>query len=351
MKKYIIYIALTVISCSSLWAQDPNFSQFYNNPVYYNPGMVAIDNGMKIRANYRNLWTPVPGKFNTAVASVESEVISNVGFGVLAYTDVEGEGKLRVSGANLYYSYRLIDQKNLAFQVGVSGGIVNKTVDWNRFTFSDNYDEVYGNIYTSAFIAPEFNNSTFADFGTGFALRFNQKRKKSNNTIRMFTLTIGGAAHHITKPKDALLGDQARLPIKLNFHTTANLLIGNTIFSPGFMFERQADFQTFTIGGSATIKPFITGFWFRNQSFSMMGKNYDSFIASFGVNIPTTKANTFRITYSFDMTLSKLRSASIGSHEVTLTLDFEHIKLFQNIQSKNRSKRRYRCPPDFKGFN
>lgn len=351
MKKQGLFLFFVLISCLKVLAQDPNFSQFYNNPVYYNPGMTAIDNGLKIRANVRSLWTPIPGKFNTSVVSLESEVISNVGAGILAYTDVEGEGRLRTTAANLYYAYRPVDTKNFIFQVGFSGGIINKVVDWSRFTFSDNYDAVFGNIYTSAFIPPAFNTSTYADFGSGFALRFNQKRDKTSKAIRMFTLTIGGSGHHLTQPKDAFLGDEARLPIKLNFHTTANLLIGKLIYSPGLIYERQAYFQTFTIGGSVVNKPFTAGFWFRNQSFLMTGRKYDSFILSLGANIPVNRVSTFRVTYSFDMTLSKLRSASIGSHEVAISIDLENVKIFGHIETKSKNKRKYSCPKDFKGYN
>ena len=350
MRKIVYLFFITLIFCSSLRAQDPNFSQFYNNPVYYNPGMVAIDNGLKVRANIRSLWTPIPGRFNTSIISVESEAIRKVGLGFLAYSDVEGEGKLRSSVANLYYSYRPIDKKNLIFQVGFSGGIVNKSVDWNRFTFSDNYDAVLGKVYTSAFIPPGYNTATYADFGAGFALRFNKKRNNTRKIIRMFTLTIGGAGHHLTMPIDALLGDNARLPIKLNLHTTANLLIGDIIYSPGFIFERQAYFQTFTVGASVAIKPFIAGFYFRNQSFLMTGRKYDSFVVSLGANIPVNRASTFRVTYSFDITMSKLSSASKGSHELNLLINFDDIRIFKNIQKRSEGRRKYQCPADFKGF-
>lgn len=348
MKQFAFIMGILISTVA--WSQDPNFSQFYNNPVYYNPGMTAINNGFTLRINSRSLWTPIPGKFNTSSASFEAEAINKVSVGALAYTDVAGEGRLRTTGANLYYAYRLVENRNLVFQVGFSGGLVTKSVDWSRFTFSDNYDEVFGNVYTSAFIPPSFNTATFADFGSGFAVRFNKKRKKSSNAIRTYTITFGGAAHHLTQPKDALLGDSYHLPIKFNLHASANLLIGDLIYTPAIIFERQNQFQTFTVGAYIVNKPFVAGFWLRNRTFLMTGNSYDSFIASLGMNVPLSKLNTMRVTYSFDLTLSRLRSASIGTHELSLIFDWDNQKLFKGIQNRKRNKRRYQCPSDFKGF-
>lgn len=357
MRKLRLYInalflmAGMLMAYPSLRAQDPNFSQFYNNPVYYNPGMTAIGNGFTLRANYRNLWTPVPGKFNTYSASFEAEAINKVGLGVLAYSDVAGEGLLRTTGANLYYSYRAVDTRNLVFQIGFSGGIVNKYIDWSKFTFSDQLDEVFGRVYTSGFIQPNFYTATYADFGSGFAFRFNNRSRRSGTAYKRSTITLGGAAHHLSRPNDAFLGDKQKLPMKFTVHGSANILVNKLIYAPAFIFERQNQFQTFTLGASIINKPFSAGFWIRNRTFLMTGNRYDSFIITLGANLPLSRDNTMRVTYGFDMTLSRLRTASVGSHELSLIFDFDNQKLFKGIQTKNRNRRRYKCPTDFRGYN
>ena len=123
------------------------------------------------------------------------------------------------------------------------------------------------------------------------------------------------------------------------------------IYSPGFIFERQNQFQTVTIGMSVVNKPFILGFWLRNRNYLFTGNRYDSFITSLGMNIPMNRISTMRVTYSFDLTVSRLRTASIGSHEVSLIFDFDNQKLFKNVQTRRSNKRKYRCPTDFKGYD
>lgn len=332
-------------------AQDPNFSMFYNNPTYYNPGMVAIGNGFTFRANARNLWTPIPSKFNTFSVSFEGEAINKVGLGVQAYTDVAGEGFLRTTGTNFQYMYRPIESKNFLLQLGFSAGLVNKYLDWNKLVFSDQLDEVHGVVRESAFAAPNFRNVTYADFGTGFAMKFNGKQKRKRRLSKKTMATLGAGFHHLTSPKDAFLGENEKLPIKIVGHGSMNLLIEKMIFAPALIYERQKKFETFTLGINVINKPFFAGFWFRNQNYLMVPGKFDSFIVTVGTHLSPKNNVSYRIAYSFDMTVSRLRTSSIGTHEVSLIVDLDNKVLFQKIRNEKRRREKYKCPEDFKGFD
>jgi type IX secretion system PorP/SprF family membrane protein len=354
MKKILTYsflISIFLGLSDSILAQDPNFSMFYNNPTYYNPGMVAIGNGLTLRANTRSLWTPIPSKFNTSSVSVEAEAINKVGVGFQAYTDVAGEGFLRTSGANFQYMYRPIESKNFLLQIGFSAGLVNKYIDWNKLVFSDQLDEVHGVVQPSAFQNPQTRTVTYGDFASGFAIKFNAPHKKSRQVFRKVMGTLGGGFHHLTSPKDAFLGDNERLPIKFVGHTNWNILINKVIYAPAAIYERQNKFETFTIGMNVINKPFFAGFWIRNQNYLFSGDNFDSFIATIGVQLNPKNTATYRIAYSFDMTLSRLKTNSIGSHEVSLVIDLDNRVLFQRIKNTKKMREKYKCPEDFKGFD
>ncbi len=170
--RFTLFIGIYCVSSLKSLGQDTNFSQFYNNPTYYNPAMNAIGNGFTIRTNGRSLWSPIPGRFNTFTASIEMEAINKTSFGALGFSDVAGQALLRTNGGYLYYTYRPIETKNFILQAGLSGGFINKTLDISKLVFSDQLDEVYGNVKTSAYNIP--NNSTlYPDFSNGIALRYN----------------------------------------------------------------------------------------------------------------------------------------------------------------------------------
>ncbi len=344
MKK-ILYTLLIISGINHVYAQDPNFSQFYNNPIYYNPGAVALNSGYSLKTNYRSLWTPIPGRFNTVAASFEAMLIPKLGFAVNAFSDVAGEASLRTSGGYLTYAYRPVETKNFMLQVGVNGGIVSKSIDWSKLRFSDQYHEIYGEIGASQFTPPSYNNVTYADFGTGLAMRFNHEAKKTGAYKRMMT-TIGLSAMHLSQPKEGLLNGN-NLPLKLVGSINTAILVGEIVIAPAFIYERQNKFQTATIGVSIVKKPLVFGVWLRNEGMVHRTGKFDSFIFNIGVNLPMKDKQTFKIMYSVDFTTSQLKSASFGSHEISLIYDWNDRYIFQKYRAKKSRSKRFQCPKDF----
>lgn len=347
MRSILTYLIIVVVA-NIVRAQDPNFSQFYNNPVYYNPGMIALNGGYSVKLHARNLWAPVPGRFNTFAASFEGQIIPKLAFAVNAFSDVAGEALLRTTGGYLTYAYRPIETKNFMFQVGVTGGIVNKFIDWSKLRFSDNYHEIYGEVATTQFVAPSYRSVVYADFGSGISMRFNHESKKHGAYKKMMT-TFGFSVLHLTQPKEGLLVGDA-LPIKLVGSFQTAILVNETIISPAIIYENQRTFQTATIGFSVIKRPLVIGVWLRNEGLFYKAHKFDSFILNLGVNLPTKNSQTFKVMYSIDFTLSKLRSASFGSHEISLIYDWDNRYIFQKYRSKKSRMRRYQCPKDFMGI-
>lgn len=348
MSTKLQYLLLTLMFVTSATAQDANFSQFYNNPLYYNPATAGIGKGYTFRAHARNLWGPIPGRFNTFTASFEGEVVSKLGFGVLGFSDVAGEGLLRTNGGYLTYSYRPVETKNFMMQFGATGGILNKNIDWSRLTFSDQYDEVFGKVGASQFIAPN-QNVIYPDFGTGVAVKFNSRNKRSG-FYKQLVSTMGLAVHHLNQPKDAFFKDQY-LPMKFVGHAHFSILLGSNILAPGIIFESQNQFQTVTLGASIVNKPIAVGVWFRNRTPAFSTKSYDSFIFTVGTHLPLRNERNLRITYGVDFTISRLRTSSFGSHELSLVYDLDNRYILKNYHAKKRKKKAYQCPDDFHGYD
>ncbi len=330
-------------------AQDPNFSQFLNNPVYYNPALAAINGGYTFRSHARNLWAPIPGRFNTFAVSFEAEVVPKLGVAVQAFSDVAGEALLRTNGGHMSYAYRPIETKNFMIQFGVNAGFINKSIDWSKLRFSDQYDESLGEIGNSKFIAPNYNNVTYIDFGSGICARFNHESKKGK-AYKKLVSTFGFSVMHLNQPSDAFFNQNRFLPMKYVFMGNTTLLLNTTIISPAVIYERQQDFQTFTVGMSYVKNPLIIGIYFRNQTSYNNRASFDSFILSLGLNTPLKKEQHLKITYSIDFTLSQLRPSSFGSHELSLIYSWNNRYLFKNYQSKRGRRQRYQCPKDFMGI-
>lgn len=348
--KFTVLFLLSILGSFSANAQDPNFSQFYNNPMYYNPSLVAIGGGYTVRVHARNLWAPIPGRFNTFAASFEGEVIPKLGFGFNAFSDVAGEAMLRTTGGYLTYGYRIIETKNFMLQFGATGGLINKSIDWSRLKFSDQYDETLGEIGPSQFIAPDNTSILYPDFGSGLSVRFNHESKKVGAYKKMM-VTTGFAMHHLNQPADVFISGNSFLPMKMVGHFNTAILVNESILSPGFIYERQREFQTFTLGLAFTKKPLTVGLWLRNEYAYLTGKRFDSFILNVGTSLPLKNDQNIRMTYSIDFTVSQLRSSSFGSHELSLVYDIDNRYMLKGHHSRRSKKRRYQCPKDFMGYD
>ncbi len=347
--KDLILVFGLIIGLNS-FAQDPNYSQFYNNPIYYNPAMTAINNGMAFRMNARNLWGPIPGRFNTYSASLDAQSVYKMGLGAYAYSDVAGEGLLRTGAAYITYSYRAIDSKNFILQAGASGGFVNKSIDYSKLVFSDQLDETQGQVYNTNFINPNRSSVQYADFHTGIVARFNGANHKQSKVLKRFMVTTGAALHHLSQPNDGLLnGSSNNLPMRLLFHGNVNLLINEFVLAPGAIYEIQNQFKTFSVGVNFVNQPLTVGLWMRNRTGALDGKQYDSFIFTAGCRLPEGNNFTWRVMYNYDITISRLKTSSYGTHEVSLVMEFGKKVLFERYVKARSSKRTYQCPKDFSG--
>lgn len=322
-------------------AQDPNFSQFFHNPVYYNPANTGLDQGLRARTNFRNQWGPVPSKFNTVSFSIDAEAVSKTGLGLVAVANNEGEGKLRTMQAGLMYSYRPVETRNFRLQAGFGASFVQKRIDWSQFVFSDQLDEVFGNVNGTAFIAPQNDKVVYPDFNAGISARFNSGRAEEKGG--KLTTTIGFSVHHLTEPRDAFISDGGRMPMKMVVHAHSNILSFNgVIYSPGAIFEKQLNLTTFQVGMNLYKNPVYAGFWFRNRSYNMNLRSYDSFIFNLGLNTFMHKTRRLKLCYSYDFTVSRLKTSSMGTHEFSMIMELNDVMVFKKIEQRNKRKQKSR---------
>ena len=102
MKRYLL-IAFTIF-CGSAGAQDFQLSQYYQAPLYLNPGFTGITPQQRVVLNHRVQWPNLPQAFATYALSYDIFVNElRSGFGVLVTTDKMGSAGWRTNTASLLY--------------------------------------------------------------------------------------------------------------------------------------------------------------------------------------------------------------------------------------------------------
>ena len=305
-----------------LKAQDAQFSQFFNSSLYYNPATAGITQDLRFSSAYRNLWSSIPGDLSTYFISADYQWSKrNVGVGVLMLSDNEGFNNLRTQRFELLYSYR-IQSKDKLLQFGMTAFSLNiRDLKNKNMIFTDQLDPIHGVVQESSFLHDEIETKVYPDWNVGMVYKQNFRRKNT-------TPTIGFSVSHILRPNISLLNAEVRLPVKYVFHASVltqliffknNILDRKFAFlSPGFIYEYQNPFQTFTIGTGFDLYPLRLGIWFRNNRILSQPHKYNSVVFHAGVVIPISLNKNLIVDYTFDSTISELEFASGGAHEITL---------------------------------
>lgn len=323
IKRYLIIILIIVAGTSLLRAQDPGFSQFYANQLYLNPAFAGANKCPRVGLNYRNQWPALGSTYVTYNVSYDQHVnFLEGGIGVLLMQDVQGDGAITTTSANIMYSYTIPINRNFSLTAAIEATYIQKKINWD-FIFPDMLHPLYGAIYQSAETKVPYPTKNIWDFSTGI-IGYNK------NTF--FGVTI----NHLTQPTESFKeASNAVLPRKYTVHFGTNIALSSRRFrrnqlwiSPNIIYQQQAAFQQLNYGLYLNRNSIVGGIWLR-QNFQF---HYDSFIMLIGFI-----QDNLRFAYSYDLTISQLSNQTLGAHEISAAMTF-------SCKTRRKGKRAISCP-------
>ena len=125
-------------------AQDPQFSQFYSNPLYLNPGFAGTSTYPRLVSNYRNQWPSSGNTFVTYNLSYDQYLLGlNGAIGFQALYDREVNGSINTIQSSFVYCYHLKLNDEFFFTMAIQAveasgsitmisGLANLTINWRR---------------------------------------------------------------------------------------------------------------------------------------------------------------------------------------------------------------------------
>lgn len=270
--KVFALTALLFIMWTDVKAQDPTYSQFNLNQLYYNPAYTGYHYGYQISATYRTLWPNVrgkvfPGPLSTYHAWFDGFInIKNVfyaGIGAFAMQDQEGEGSLKTTSFGISYAQHLpkIGYKQdilpqLKISLGFKAYFNSIYVDWDKFVFTDQLNIDYGIIpgQHSQFNRTGTLTRNYFDFDAGILFQNNFKGQGK------WYNEFGFSMAHVLAPSIALSGsteDKARLPRKYvaSYRGIVSLAHDKLFMGPTILFENQKKFFELNTGIDFFLKP------------------------------------------------------------------------------------------------
>jgi type IX secretion system PorP/SprF family membrane protein len=326
MRKYLLLVFFFIQLSCNIFAQDPEFTQFYANPIYLNPAFAGTSFGPRFILNYRNQWPSIPAAFVTYAASWDQhfDALSG-GLGLQVMYDRAGEGEYSTLDGKLMYAYHLRVSDNFALRAGIEAGLMTKRIDFDKLRFGDQINPKLGFIYPSAekyAMTGVHSIGPVPDFAAGI-MGYTKK------------FYAGFAYHHLSKPQISFYEDnKSVLYPKITAHVGLMLPLDNNrvpknYLSPNILFQMQDKFTQFNVGLYYIKDFFISGIWFRQTS-----ENFDALMVLIGI-----KKDPIKIGYSYDITFSDARFGAKGSHEVSLI-----IELKTNKRQPSTKWRKLICP-------
>lgn len=306
------------------FGQDPQFSQFYANPLYLSPSFAGSTSGSRAVINFRDQWPAIPGAFITYSASLDHFFPRyNSGLGVQVLRDQAGSGQLALTTLAMNYSYLIKFNRRWNIRPGLMLNYNIRSIDFDQLQFNDQMN-IDGNSPTSI-ETPSLEKIQYGD--AGFSIM------AYNN------LYWGGfMLDHIFTPNQTLIEGISRIPVKFRLYGGRKFVVANSkryneeTIKVAFSYKAQGHFDQLDLGAYWTRQPFIFGFWYRGiPVFKHFGPGYannDAFVVLVGYQY-----KDLIFGYSYDVTISRIFANTAGSHEISLIYEFN-----QNQKVRRKQK-------------
>ena len=285
MKKFLLYITLSLVVLYAKAQQDPMFTQYMFDKMLINPAYVGSSNWIVATAKYRNQFVGVPGGPSTTTFTFHAPIEKkNVGLGLKFISDKTGVATNNWFTLNGAYHVKLKEAK-LSF--GLEAGFINRNIDYSKLA---KYDLDDNNIPLSEnVILPDVS------FGTYF------------QTNKFYS---GISLYHLI----ANTSKTSSVDVRLNKHYFA--IVGNVFDIVEKKFAIDPSLLVKYVAAAPLSLDVNMNFVFNNRfTFGTTWRQGDAM--AFIIKADITEQ--IRFAYSYDLNTSGLSTFSNGGHELLLS--------------------------------
>jgi len=298
LKIYIVFI-LCVVSFQTIAQQDPQYNQYFFNPLGINPAYAGSRGMVSAVALHRSQWVGFDGAPTSQAFAIHAPSRNKkMGFGLQLSNDKIGP-KNTVSFSAVYAYKVKLGKGRLGF--GFRSSLYNHQFNWNEIEYKDNDTYASSRSESESYWVPSF------DFGMYYHDRKNY---------------IGFELAHLNEGKIGLKADNINVDFAAKQTAQAIFTAGramrlnkNLVFKPSVLLRAAENLPLFVdVNASLLIKEKL---W--------LGASYRHGYG--GVAILEYNVNrALRIGYSYDMALNEMYRHHGGAHEVFVGYDFNLFK-------------------------
>jgi len=341
MKKHtqrlpIIILLVLNLFGFQLYGQDVTFTHFMQNPIYYNPASVGIDQGMLISLNYRRALMYLPSKFETIALGLDqslhdTEIKGLGGMGLFLTRNQEGDGNYNTTALGIPFSARVVVNEFLKFQVGIAPVIYQKSINFDNLVFFDQLHPYYGVVVPKSQLSLLTSNQTvtFFDFHIGIFGRYESDPTDQSN-VRNNVFDFGFSIQHLPEPNQSFEHVTAKLPSKYSLmmrysHVVATYGYQEASIQPLMLLEKQGSMEDIITGINFKYKTFSLGAYMRHEQNSLMDVTELMSLIGTEFQLHERSFSSMQINYSFDLLVKSKQVNKNISNELSIILKLPSI--------------------------
>ena len=343
MKQSILGISMALLISGSAVAQDVHFSQYFTSPLTLNPALTGlVPDDLRFAANYRTQWASVSSTpYVTGTASFDMAVLKGklaegdaLGVGAMVIYDKSGSGGLENTTAALSLAYHkgFGRDKLQHISIGAQTYFVQKSLDWSKLTFEDQFDPATGGTPYATKENTANGSISYPDFNVGAMY--------SGQIGEHATAYMGLSYYHLTQPVESFIGDNHQIHARTTGYLGGSFdLNENTVLYASALYQTQASATEILVGAAVgfIMNPGHDLEYQRNTVLYLGGwyRNDDALIPYVAI-----EWSKMRIGVSYDVNVSSFAPATngFGAYEFSL-LYFGRINKHERAPNYNWS-----CP-------
>lgn len=320
------FLLLVLFGGQVVRAQDPQFTQFFANPLYMAPSYAGASQGHRFVASYRDQWSVMPNMYRTLSASYDINIASlRSGLGLFFLGDLAGDGRLGTILGGLVYSYSVEMTPQWSFRPGLGFYFRHNSIDYSRLVWGDQLNTDPPSLSSMQSVG----KSSVYDIDVSVSVLFHSA-----------DAWIGGSWDHMLRPKESFYAEAARVPFRYMVFGGYRFVLSSLYrkgidqsLSVAANARLQGRFSQLDIGGYWFKYPILLGVWYRGIPLVKDYMGTDALAFMLGVRFLS-----FQVAYSYDLTVSRLGPSSGGSHELSLTYE-------SKIAPRKKRYKAPICPP------
>ena len=316
MKKIIISICL-FFSLSSIYAQDPIFTQYFMIPESFNSSFAGAKEGPKAGIIHRTQWPRLNFSINTQFAYVDNWFEDlNSGIGISVLNHKETTTRYNFTQVNLNYALKFQINDDWFFIPSLSLGYGNKSFGFQDLLLGDQIN-ISNGVINSTSIDPILLNEKMNFFDISTSLLLNNERSWVGLTLK-----------HLNRPNISMaFNDNNNLDMFLSIHSSIEFPLNTNFGRMGnedslyllTNFMHQGEYNRFDIGPQ-----YVNG----HLSFGLLAAtnpirtNPNShFLTSLNAFVGL-KYEGFKFGYSYDFSTSQIGRTG-GVYEISISYEFD----------------------------